>query len=38
VSLHLGHPGTMHALPGVFDGLAQRGLRAVTVTALVASP
>jgi peptidoglycan/xylan/chitin deacetylase (PgdA/CDA1 family) len=38
VSLHLGHPGTMHALPGVFEGLAQRGLRAVTVTALVASP
>jgi peptidoglycan/xylan/chitin deacetylase (PgdA/CDA1 family) len=27
VSLHLGHPGTVHALPAVIDGLRHRGLR-----------
>lgn len=35
VSLHLGHPGTVAALPGILDGLRQRGLTAVTVTALL---
>lgn len=29
VSLHLGHPGTFAALPGVLDDLATRGLRPV---------
>ena len=35
VSLHLGHPGTLTALPRVLDALAARGLRAVTVTELL---
>ncbi|MGO4600008.1 polysaccharide deacetylase family protein [Terrabacter sp. 2RAF25] len=35
VSLHLGHPGTVAALPGILDGLEQRGLTAVTVTELL---
>lgn len=30
VSLHLGHPGTLEALPGLLDDLAARGLRPVT--------
>jgi peptidoglycan/xylan/chitin deacetylase (PgdA/CDA1 family) len=34
VSLHLGHPGTLDALPGVLDDLSGRGLRPVTATAL----
>ena len=38
VSLHLGHPGTVAALPAILDGLAQRGLRAVTVTDLMKGP
>lgn len=37
VSLHLGHPGTVAALPAIFDLLARRGLAAVTVTALLSS-
>lgn len=36
VSLHLGHPGTLDALPGVLDDLAGRGLRAVTASSLFA--
>lgn len=36
VSLHLGHPGTAAALPSVLSGLASRGLRAVTLTELLA--
>lgn len=36
VSLHLGNPGTVAALPGIFAGLAARGLTAVTVSRLVA--
>jgi peptidoglycan/xylan/chitin deacetylase (PgdA/CDA1 family) len=36
VSLHLGHPGTLGALPGVIDDLAARGLRPVTASALFA--
>lgn len=35
VSLHLGHAGTVAALPGILDGLRQRGLAAVTVTDLL---
>lgn len=35
VSLHLGHAGTVAALPDVLAGLADRGLRAVTVSHLV---
>lgn len=38
VSLHLGHPGTVAALPAILDGLARRGLRAVTVTDLMRGP
>lgn len=35
VSLHLGHQGTVDALPGILDGLAQRGLRTLTVSELL---
>lgn len=34
VSMHLGHPGTLTALPGLLDDLAARGLRPVTASAL----
>lgn len=34
VSLHLGHPGTVTALPVILSGLKQRGLRAVTASEL----
>jgi peptidoglycan/xylan/chitin deacetylase (PgdA/CDA1 family) len=34
VSMHLGHPGTLAALPGVLDDLAARGLAPVTATGL----
>jgi peptidoglycan/xylan/chitin deacetylase (PgdA/CDA1 family) len=34
VSMHLGHPGTLDALPGLLDDLARRGLRPVTASAL----
>ena len=34
VSLHLGHSGTVTALPAILRGLASRGLRAVTLTGL----
>lgn len=36
VSLHLGHQGTVDALPGILKGLADKGLQAVTVTRLLA--
>lgn len=36
VSLHLGHQGTVAALPGILAGLRARGLRAVTITELLA--
>ncbi|MEU9820802.1 polysaccharide deacetylase family protein [Pseudonocardia alni] len=36
VSMHLGHPGTLAALPAVLDDLDDRGLRAVTATRLLA--
>jgi peptidoglycan/xylan/chitin deacetylase (PgdA/CDA1 family) len=35
VSLHLGHQGTIDALPGILRGLADKGLAAVTVTRLL---
>lgn len=35
VSLHLGHPGTVQALPGVLDDLAARGLTPVTASTLL---
>jgi peptidoglycan/xylan/chitin deacetylase (PgdA/CDA1 family) len=37
ISLHLGHPGTVTAVPAILHGLARRGLRAVTLTELLAS-
>jgi peptidoglycan/xylan/chitin deacetylase (PgdA/CDA1 family) len=36
VSLHLGHAGTVTALPAIVRGLASRGLRPVTLTDLLA--
>lgn len=36
VALHMGHRGTVDALPGILDGLAQRGLHAVTASQLCA--
>lgn len=35
VSLHLGHRGTVEALPGILEGLAQRRLAAVTASTLL---
>ena len=35
VSMHLGHIGTIQALPAILDGLAARGLEAVTVKTLL---
>ncbi|HWG25456.1 polysaccharide deacetylase family protein [Actinospica sp.] len=37
VSLHLGHTGTVSALPVILSGLKQRGLRAVTASELFPS-
>ena len=37
VSMHLGHPGTVEALPAILDDLQARGLQAVTATRLLAS-
>ncbi|GAA1898714.1 polysaccharide deacetylase family protein [Lapillicoccus jejuensis] len=38
VSLHLGHPGTLTALPRVLDALQATGLSAVTVPTLLEAP
>ena len=35
VSLHLGHEGTVQALPAILDGLSSRGLKPVTVQTLL---
>ena len=35
VSMHFGHSGTVTALPAILRGLASRGLRPVTLTALL---
>lgn len=37
VSLHLGHSGTVQALPGILDDLQARGLQAVTASTLLGS-
>ena len=37
VSMHLGHPGTVTAMPAILHGLAKRGLRPVTLTELLAA-
>ena len=37
VSLHLGHAGTVQALPGLLSGLRSRGLTPVTVTQMFAA-
>jgi peptidoglycan/xylan/chitin deacetylase (PgdA/CDA1 family) len=34
VSMHLGHSGTLEALPGLLDDLAARGLQPVTASQL----
>jgi hypothetical protein len=33
--MHLGHPGTVQALPGILTDLADRGLTPVTATELL---
>lgn len=38
VSMHLGHTGTITALPAILDGLRTRGLQAVTASALFPQP
>ncbi|HEU5354689.1 MAG TPA: polysaccharide deacetylase family protein [Actinocrinis sp.] len=38
VSMHLGHAGTIAALPAILDGLRTRGLQAVTASALFPQP
>ena len=35
VSLHLGHPGTVEALPGILSDLSTSGLRPVTLSTLL---
>ena len=37
ISLHLGHPGTVTALPSIVRGLAGRGLSPVTLTGLLSA-
>jgi peptidoglycan/xylan/chitin deacetylase (PgdA/CDA1 family) len=37
ISMHLGHPGTVTAMPAILHGLAKRGLRPVTLTELLAA-
>ena len=37
VSMHLGHAGTVDALPGILSGLADKGLRLVTISAMFQS-
>ncbi len=36
VALHMGHKGTVDALPGILDGLSKLGLSAVTASQLCA--
>ncbi len=37
ISLHLGHPGTVTALPAILRGLAEQRLRPVTLTEMLAT-
>jgi hypothetical protein len=37
VSLHFGHAGTVTALPAILRGLTGRGLRPVTLSALLSA-
>jgi peptidoglycan/xylan/chitin deacetylase (PgdA/CDA1 family) len=37
ISLHLGHPGTVTAMPAILRGLAKRRLRPVTLTELLSA-
>jgi len=37
VSLHLGHAGTVQAMPQILDGLQARGLSAITMSSLMAA-
>ncbi|MEP7023035.1 MAG: polysaccharide deacetylase family protein [Actinomycetota bacterium] len=37
ISLHLGHPGTLTALPVILHGLARRRLRPVTLTEMLST-
>jgi hypothetical protein len=37
VSLHLGHAGTVQAMPAILQGLQSRGLPAVSMSTLMAS-
>jgi peptidoglycan/xylan/chitin deacetylase (PgdA/CDA1 family) len=37
ISLHLGHPGTVTAMPAIMRGLAKRRLRPVTLTKLLST-
>jgi peptidoglycan/xylan/chitin deacetylase (PgdA/CDA1 family) len=37
ISMHLGHPGTVTALPAILRGLAARRLRPVTLTEMLAA-
>jgi len=38
ISMHLGHPGTVAALPGILGDLRAKGLRPVTVSTLLGTP
>jgi peptidoglycan/xylan/chitin deacetylase (PgdA/CDA1 family) len=35
ISLHMGHPGTIEAMPAILDGLQSRDLRPVTLATLI---
>jgi peptidoglycan/xylan/chitin deacetylase (PgdA/CDA1 family) len=37
VSLHLGHPGTVQAIPAILDGLRKRALPAVSMSSLMST-
>jgi hypothetical protein len=38
VSMHLGHSGTVTALPAILDGLHARGLQPITASELFPQP
>ena len=37
ISMHLGHPGSVTAMPAILRGLAARRLRPVTLTEMLAA-